>query len=645
MVPSRNTGPPIRRGTGEGKDDNDCVIEHLRTHTHNSWVEELNPDPETSKNAPNKTSREVRSGHYVLVRPTPIRDPRLIIASPLMLAGLGLSLDDIRDNKAFVRHFSGDVRGQGFATWATPYALSIMGQRRYDNCPFGNGNGYGDGRAISIGEVVVAGRRWELQLKGAGRTPFCRSGDGRAVLRSSIREFLASEAMHCLGIETTRALSLITSTSETVERPWYSEDDQQPASSQAEGPDRMITEPVAITCRVAPSFLRVGHLDLYARRAERQGPHSLAHLELRGIVEHLISREYPQINQDMPGTSLQCRILAMLREFSCRLSRLVAGWIRVGYVQGNFNCDNCLAGGRTMDYGPFGFMERFSPLWNMWVGGGEHFGFLNQPSAAAANFGTMVTSVLPLLDAQGKAAAKKIHQVDYERDMRQALDTVWRQKFGFKRWEDKEIKLMQTLLSLLSEYGADWTLFWRQLAEVPGLVAAHYSRVRDAGRERPHGDGFSQRKSSLLPSSPPPALVAIVGAIDQKELFRPLQHVFYREPKDQKEFDAMVVAWSSFLREYLQLLLDQIRGGDPAKELLMTMEVMKSASPKYVPREWMLVSCYKAAYAGDETVLHELFQLFCHPYEEGTLQMTERYYKKAPPEVARNEKGGTSFMT
>merc|ERR1719507_1660219 len=142
-------------------------------------------------------------------------------------------------SKQFVEFFAGyQEHGAGsLKSWCTPYALCIMGRPMYHNCPFGNGNGYGDGRAASIGEVVVNGKRWEMQLKGAGPTPFCRGADGRAVLRSSIREFLASEAMHNLGVSTTRALSLVLSGEETTQRPWYS------PGSTSEGPDRMIQEP------------------------------------------------------------------------------------------------------------------------------------------------------------------------------------------------------------------------------------------------------------------------------------------------------------------------------------------------------------------------------------------------------------------
>ena len=197
-------------------------LEQLAKNADHSWLQHLNADPETDKYAPNKESRQVRSGHYVRLLPTPLPKPKYIIHSKAMATSLGISESDIQSEK-FIRFFSGDqAQIPGLESWATPYALSIMGTRHFNNCPFGNGNGYGDGRAQSVGEVVVEGQRWELQLKGGGRTPFCRGADGRAVLRSSIREFIASEAMFALGISTTRALSLILSEGETSRRPWYS---------------------------------------------------------------------------------------------------------------------------------------------------------------------------------------------------------------------------------------------------------------------------------------------------------------------------------------------------------------------------------------------------------------------------------------
>ena len=187
-----------------------------------------------------------------------------------------------------------------------------------------------------VNEAVINGQRWEMQLKGAGRTPYCRGADGRAVLRSSVREFLAQEHMHALGVPTSRSLSLYVSKTEKVRRPWYS------GGSHSIDPDVLISEPVAISTRVAPSFIRVGQLELFSRRARKQ-EHPQAMEELEKIVLHLIDREYHDVIDQTLATAEKLVLLA--RTFRSRLTSLVADWIRIGYCQGNFNSDNCAAGG------------------------------------------------------------------------------------------------------------------------------------------------------------------------------------------------------------------------------------------------------------------------------------------------------------
>lgn len=259
---------------------------------------------------------------------------------------------------------------------------------------------------------------------GAGPTPFCRGFDGRAVLRSSVREFLVSEAMHHLRVPTTRALSLVVSQSETVQRAWYS---ASGPFGGARRPNAIIEEKTAITCRASPSFLRVGHVQLYQRRVDRCNEKEKLQEKLNElflIVRHAIFREYPELLSEIgefdekdiwrlvdPGqstertvvsTNWQLIILKMLKSVSLRMASLMADWIRVGYCQGNFNSDNCLVGGRTMDYGPFGFMEKFTPMWNLWVGAGAYYGFMNQPDACHKNFEHFALALLPLLDDLGK---------------------------------------------------------------------------------------------------------------------------------------------------------------------------------------------------------------------------------------------------
>ena len=189
-----------------------------------SLVDRLYSDPDSKVNAEDYLPRQVFSGHYVPVNPTPIDSPIYIAHSKNFFDELGFC-HSLATSEDFIRMFSGDnsqlpepLRKIG---WATGYALSIYGTEYYEQCPFKTGNGYGDGRAISILEAVINGKRWEMQLKGGGKTPYCRGADGRAVLRSSIREFLAQEHMHALGVPTSRSLSLYVSQTEKVGRPWF----------------------------------------------------------------------------------------------------------------------------------------------------------------------------------------------------------------------------------------------------------------------------------------------------------------------------------------------------------------------------------------------------------------------------------------
>ena len=190
------------------------VIRGFAESINSSWTRQLNIDPDSETeidregNPPNTQSRQVVSGHYVPVRPTPLSNPQLIAYTLDIATALGLNQQFCSNSPAFVKFFSGQMAaiptgldGMPGMSFATGYALSIYGQEMKSNCPFGNGNGYGDGRAISVAEVVnpATRQRWEMQLKGAGGTPYRRGGDGRATLRSSVREFLASEAMHNLG--------------------------------------------------------------------------------------------------------------------------------------------------------------------------------------------------------------------------------------------------------------------------------------------------------------------------------------------------------------------------------------------------------------------------------------------------------------
>jgi len=429
-----------------------------------SLMDTLNADPDSTDDGNDHHPRQVFSGHFVPVTPTPLADPEYVSHSSRFFSELGLS-DELALDESFSKVFSGDLsavpdpmRPYG---WATGYALSIYGTEYIQQCPFRTGNGYGDGRAISIFEGLFNGQRWEMQLKGGGPTPYCRGADGRAVLRSSVREFLAQEHMHALGVPTSRSLTLYVSKSETVSRPWYSPD------AQSFEPDILVDNPVAISTRVAHSFLRVGQLELFARRV-RNNAHPNALEELRMIVSHVIEREYNnEIAQNLPFAE---QVIELAKHFSQRLTSLIANWLRVGYCQGNFNSDNCPVGGYTLDYGPFGFCEIFDTEFQPWTGGGEHFSFFNQARAAEANYHMFWTAIRLLLteDAEALERLDNVRQ-DFAKSMQKQLQTMWTAKLGLTEFNPQ---LYKQLITLMSQSEVDFTLFFRELSHIPETVSA-----------------------------------------------------------------------------------------------------------------------------------------------------------------------------
>lgn len=435
------------------------TIDDFAQRADYSLMNTLNRDPDATVDGVDYAPRQVFSGHFVPVKPTPIKDPEYVAHSKTFFHELGIS-DALAESDAFMRIFTGDLsqapEPMSKVGWATGYALSIFGTEYYQQCPFQTGNGYGDGRAVSVFEGIFNNRRWEMQLKGGGRSPYCRGADGRAVLRSSVREFLAQEHMHALGVPTSRSLSLYVSKTEQVQRPWYSE------GSRSIDPDKMGLEFVAISTRVAPSFIRVGQIELFGRRA-RKNEHPKAKEELEKIVLHLIDREYADEVDE--ALSLNEKVIMLAKAFSKRLSLLVANWIRVGYCQGNFNSDNCAAGGFTLDYGPFGFCESFDPTYQPWTGGGEHFAFFSQPAAAERNFVMFCTALKPLL-MNDDQAVQQLNEVrnHFAKEMHAEMENMFSRKLGLSTFDGE---LFSDLATLMMQTSVDYTIFFRELSAIP----------------------------------------------------------------------------------------------------------------------------------------------------------------------------------
>ncbi|WP_421717173.1 protein adenylyltransferase SelO family protein [Arcobacter arenosus] len=473
------------------------TIDELAKFADYSFLNTLVCDPLANQNGQNHNPREVFNGHYVPVTPTAIKDPIYITHSKTFFKELGFA-DSLAKNEEFIKMFSGDTsnikKPLKNIGWATGYALSIYGTEYYMQCPFQTGNGYGDGRAISILEAVINNKRWEFQLKGAGRTPYCRGADGRAVLRSSIREFLAQEHMYALGIPTSRSLSLYTSKTETVTRPWFNE------NSYSRDPERMIEENVAISTRVAPSFIRVGQLELFGRRA-RKKEHPKALEELEQLVLHAIKREYQdEIDEN---SSIEEKVILLALKFRERLTSLVSNWIRVGYCQGNFNSDNTAVGGFTLDFGPFGFIDIFDPEYQPWTGGGLHFSFFNQPEAARKNFNSFCSALMPLLESNQNALDNLAGiRSGFAKEMNEKMEKMWTSKLGLKKYDEK---LFNELMHLMLKSEADYTMFFRELSSIPkdisSLEISFYRKINDKELQNRWNKWLETWKSKLSVSS------------------------------------------------------------------------------------------------------------------------------------------------
>jgi uncharacterized protein YdiU (UPF0061 family) len=558
-------------------------------------MDTLNCDPDATEDGADYTPRQVFTGHYVPVKPTPIKDPEYVTHSKHFFSELGFA-DSMAESSDFVRMFSGDIsevpEPMRKVGWATGYALSICGTEYIQQCPFQTGNGYGDGRAISVLEAVINSRRWEMQLKGGGRTPYCRGADGRAVLRSSIREFLAQEHMHALGVPTSRSLSLYVSKTEKVKRPWYSE------GSRSENPDMLVSEAVAISTRVAPSFIRVGQLELFARRT-RKNEHPNAREELEKIVLHLLDREYAEVIDKQLTTPEKVVLLA--REFLNRLTALVANWVRVGYCQGNFNSDNCAAGGFTLDYGPFGFCDVFNPNYQPWTGGGQHFSFMNQPNAAQSNFDMFCSALRPLLASHQDALLEFDNiQREFPAVMQAEMETMWAAKLGFSTFNTASDKaLYETLLNelgaLMVQTSVDYTIFFRELSSIPDDIT-------------------------------------------------PLKKSFYQYSRYNADSEGMDKRWAEWLAQWKTLLnhFSDTNATSPRSNEEVSKQ-MKLVNPKYSLREWFVMPAYRQATMGDYTLLRELQDVMTQPYAEQSKEVEDKYYRLKPLEFF--EVGGLSHLS
>lgn len=517
----------------------------------NRFLKELPGDPE-----PRNTPRQILGAAYSRVMPKTVSSPKLIAVAKEAADLLGFT-DSFIKSDTFLQAFSGNRLLPGM----DPYATCYGGHQ------FGNWAGQlGDGRAINLGEILnPESGRWTLQLKGAGPTPYSRSGDGFAVLRSSIREFLCSEAMFHLGVPTTRALSLIL-TGEKVNRDMFYDGRPQ-------------LEPGAIVCRIAPSFTRFGNFEIFAAREDIR--------LLKQLADFTIRTDFPHLGDPCPEVYAD-----WFREI-CQLTRdMILHWMRVGFVHGVMNTDNMSILGLTIDYGPYGWLEDYNPLWtpNTTDAATHRYCFGNQPGIAHWNLAKLANAIYPLIgnpkplqdavDAFGSAYKKDFHAMMAE-------------KLGLDAFRpETDAPLIKALLELLPLMETDMTIFFRNLA-----------RLDNAAGENPsHGT-------------------------HTHSFVEPLLDAFYT-PSNLT--DAYLDTLNDWLKSYL-LRLSQDNLPAPVKQARMNQ-----VNPKYVLRNYLAQLAIDKAESGDFSMIHELLEVLRHPYED---QPGKEAFAEKRPDWARNRPG------
>jgi len=396
-------------------------------------------------------SRQVSNALYSRVAPTPTSAPRTLLWSPELADACGFDADFCRSQE-FARVFSGNALLPGMVPHAT----------RYGGHQFGHWAGQlGDGRAINLGEVALeSGERWAFQLKGAGPTPYSRGADGRAVLRSSVREFLCSEAMHYLGIPTTRAFSLVLTGDSVMRDMFYDGNPQQ--------------EPGAVVCRLAPSFTRFGHFELCARKGELP--------LLEQLVDRTIAVDFPHLQRllEQGDCSVQELRVLWFEEVCARTAMVIIEWMRVGFVHGVMNTDNMSILGLTIDYGPYGWLDNYDPEWtpNTTDAQGRRYRFGHQPVIAQWNLYQLATALLPVIDDK---AALESALTRFAAQYESGWTAMMGRKLGLNLQGNKQVAEDEALLSGLDDimrfHETDMTLFYRLLPHFGGQSDAALSSV------------------------------------------------------------------------------------------------------------------------------------------------------------------------
>mmetsp|Transcript_36806 Transcript_36806/g.70949 ORF Transcript_36806/g.70949 Transcript_36806/m.70949 type:complete len:629 (-) Transcript_36806:321-2207(-) len=593
------------------------------------------PLDEVKENYP----RTVPNACFSIVDPTPIEDPELVCASDTALAIVGIAPEEMK-RKDFAEIFSGGKVLKG----ARPAAHCYCGHQ------FGYFSGQlGDGATMYLGEIVNKdGKRWEIQYKGAGKTPYSRTADGRKVLRSSIREFLACEAMAGLGIPTTRSPTCVTSRKTKVVRDIFY--DGNP-----------IREQCTVITRLCPTFLRFGSFEIVKPEDEvtkRAGPSANNAKLSEKLLQHTIKTYYPDLwKEHSDEKNMKPCYLQFYKEICQRTASLVAMWQCVGWCHGVLNTDNMSIIGVTIDYGPYGFMERTDPDYICNHSDNEgRYSYKNQPEMCKWNLGKLAEALGLCVDV---GDTKKVLEDVYDKTYQAAYYGTMKKKLGLSgEIADEDKKLVDGLLGVMAETGADFTSTFRSLSKCVRMLATTGplgKGDKDEYLDELLAKNLASHKEileALKPSMPMQQLHMLVMMARQQpslvqrfpQLITDLKKLqkfqdFQKMPEEARVANASK-QWTEWLSIYRTRLLKQA-GADAKTNLPKAADAMDRCNPKYILRNYVLQEAIALAEENDYRGVQALLKLVRNPYLEDpkdtglTKEQLEKYAGKPPLEAAK----------